>query len=307
MKVLITGGAGFIGSHLAASWCAEGAQVVVLDSLRTGYLRNLEGLGVEFINGRVEDREAVMAAAEGVDYVFHLAAIVNVPESLEKPVETEQINVLGTLNVLEAARRHRVRKVVYSSTCAVYGETERPMHRETDLPEPISPYAVTKLAGEHYAAVYARAYGVATAALRYFNVYGPGQDPTSPYAAVVAIFAECARRGAPLRIYGDGMQTRDFIYVSDVVAANRIAAEGGSGVYNVAGGSSLTVNDLAKAIIAVENSSSVIEHAPERLGDVRHSRGDSSRLRALGWQPQVSLAEGLRRTLRGVEPDAARP
>lgn len=297
MKVLITGGAGFIGSHLAARCCADGAEVVVIDSLRTGYKHNLAGLPVSFVQASIENREAVIDAAAGADYIFHLAALVSVPESMAKPEETESINVLGLLNVFEAARRHNVKKVVYSSTSAVYGEAARPFHRETDLPEPISPYAITKLAGEHYAALYARAHRVPTVCLRYFNVYGPRQDPNSAYAAVVAIFADRARRGEPLTIYGDGEQTRDFVFVGDVVQANLLAAEHGHGVYNVAAGGSLTVNALARTIMDVIGAETRINYAPERPGDIKHSRGDATRLRGLGWIPRTTLVEGLRQTL----------
>jgi UDP-glucose 4-epimerase len=220
---------------------------------------------------------------------------------MAEPELTESINVLGTLNVLKGCRAAGVRKVVFSSTSAVYGLADRPIHRETDLPDPLSPYAITKLAGEHYLALFARAYGVPTVALRYFNVYGPRQDPKSPYAAAVAIFAEKARSGQPITIFGDGDQTRDFVFVGDVVAANILAAEKGTGVYNVACGGRITVNDLAREIIALSGRTVPINYAPERAGDVRHSRGSSERLQALGWSPAVPLAEGLRRTI-GIHP-----
>ncbi|MDK2971450.1 MAG: UDP-glucose 4-epimerase [Candidatus Sumerlaeota bacterium] len=296
-SVLITGGAGFIGSHLARAWVARGARVVVLDSLRTGHRANLAGVDCQFVEGSVEDAALVRRCAEGIDVIHHLAALVSVPESMEKPALTEAINVLGTLNVLEAARAARVGKVVFSSTSAVYGMIDRPMHAETDLPAPASPYAITKLAGEHYMHLYAEAFGVPTICFRYFNVYGPRQDPKSPYAAAVAIFADLARAGKPLRVYDDGEQTRDFVHVNDVVAANLLGAETGSGVFNVACGTRITVNDLARKIIATAGSSSQIEYAPPRPGDIRHSRGDSTKLRALGWQPAVTLDEGLQLTL----------
>lgn len=299
-RVLITGGAGFIGSHLVRAWAASGARVTVLDSLRTGHLQNLEGVDCEFVVGSVEDAALVESLVSKVSVVHHLAALVSVPESMSQPYLAQSINVNGTLNVLEAARKTGGVRVVLSSTSAVYGEAERPIHSETDLPEPVSPYAITKLAGEHYMALYCAAFAVPTVVLRYFNVYGPRQDPKSPYAAAVAIFTERARGNHPITIFGDGEQSRDFVYVEDVVAANLLAAERGEGVYNVATGESVTVNELARQIIAATHSTSTITHAPERPGDVKHSRGNASRLRALGWAPSVPLAEGLRATIESM-------
>jgi len=298
-RVLVTGGAGFIGSHLAAAWVARGAEVVVLDSLRTGHRRNLDGIPCRFVEGSVEDADLVRECARGVDFVHHLAALVSVPESVDKPELTEAINVVGTLNVLKAAKEAGARRVVFSSTSAVYGTAERPIHREADLPEPLSPYAITKLAGEHYMDAWRNLHGLPTVSLRYFNVYGPRQDPKSPYAAAIAIFSEKARRNEPIRIFDDGEQTRDFVFVEDIVAANILAAEhpDARGVYNVACGGRITVNDLARRIVALSASASPIEHLPPRPGDVRHSRGDATRLAALGWKPKTELEEGLRRTL----------
>jgi UDP-glucose 4-epimerase len=302
-RILITGGAGFIGSHLAHSCLADGAHVVVLDSLRTGHRRNLAGLDVEFVEGSVEDAALLRRLAAGCRHIYHLAALVSVPESMEKPLETERINTVGTLNVLDAARHAGCERVVLSSTSAVYGMADRPIHREDDLPEPASPYAISKLAAEHYARLYNDAFATPAVALRYFNVYGPRQDPDSPYAAAMAIFTARARAGQPLRIYGDGGQTRDFIHVHDVVRANRLVATapGVAGVYNVATGHPITINDLAQSIIAATRSTSPIEYTSPRAGDVRHSRGDATRLRALGWQPQIPLDEGIRLTLQAAE------
>lgn len=301
-KVLITGGAGFIGSHLAAAWAARGAEVVVLDSLRTGHRRNLDGIACRFVEGSVEDAALVRECMQGVDFVHHLAALVSVPESVGKPELTEAINVVGTLNVLKAAKESGARRVVFSSTSAVYGTAERPIHRETDLPEPLSPYAISKLAGEHYMDAWRNLHGLPTVSLRYFNVYGPRQDPKSPYAAAIAIFSDCARRGAPIGIFDDGEQTRDFVFVEDIVAANMLAAEhpDARGVYNVACNARITVNDLARRIVALSASASRIEHKPARAGDVRHSRGDATRLMALGWKPRTGLEKGLERTLAGA-------
>jgi UDP-glucose 4-epimerase len=299
-KIVVTGGAGFIGSHLVEVALERGAEVTVIDSLRTGKRSNLDGLKCRFVEGSVEDAAVVRECVEGADTVFHLAALVSVPESMEKPREAEAINVGGTLNVLQAAREAGVGKVVLASTSAVYGMVDRPMHSETDLPSPASPYAITKLTGEHYLKLYNDAFGLPTAALRFFNVYGPRQDPKSPYAAAVAIFAERARANQPVRIFDDGEQTRDFIFVRDVVEALLLAAEKGSGVMNVACGTRITVNDLAKKIIEISGSTSQIEYAAPRPGDVRHSRGDASRLRALGWEPKTNLDEGLRLTLAAI-------
>ncbi len=297
MKVLITGGAGFIGSHLAEHWVKEGATVVVLDSLRTGSTENLEGIDCTFVEGSVEDLDTVRSCMEDVDFVFHLAALVSVTESMQNPELTEQINTLGTLNVLRAAREWQVMKVVFASSCAVYGEIERPVHRETDMLEPMSPYAISKMTGEQYMRLYNDAFTLPTASLRFFNVYGPRQDPTSPYSAVVAKFTDLARKNEPLTIYDDGEQTRDFVFVEDIVAACAMVAEKGTGVYNVACGGRITVNDLAQEIIRLSGSQSEIKHLDARAGDIRHSRGHNERLMELGWHPKVELEKGLRRTL----------
>ena len=299
-RVLVTGGAGFIGSHIARAWIDRGARVVVLDNFRTGHRRNLDGIGCEFVEGSVEDRDLVRGLVARADVVHHLAALVSVPESMSEPYLTQAINVNGTLNILEAARLNPAARVVFSTTSAVYGEAQRPIHREDNLPEPVSPYAISKLTGEYYMALYRAAFGVQTVALRYFNVYGPRQDPKSPYAAAVAIFAERARGNQPITIYGDGGQSRDFVFVEDVVRANLLAAETGDGIYNVATGSEITVNELAQRIVAITGSSSSIAHAPERPGDVRNSCGDATRLRSLGWAPQVELEDGLRRTIEAM-------
>lgn len=296
-EVLITGGAGFIGSHLAAAWSSRGARVRILDNFRTGHRRNLEGIDCQLFEGSIEDADLVYRAMQGVTYVHHLAALVSVPESMQQPRVANRLNIDGTLNVLDAARLCGVRKVVYSSTSAVYGQIDRPMHGETDLPAPASPYAIAKLAGEHYMALFAEAYQVPTVTLRYFNVYGPRQDPNSPYAAAVAIFAARARANQAITIFGDGEQTRDFVYVEDVARANMLAAEQGTGVYNVACGGRITINDLARDIVALSGSSSPIEHRPPRDGDIRFSCGSAAKISALGWKPEVSLREGLGRTL----------
>lgn len=298
MKVLITGGAGFIGSHIAALWQGR-ADVRVLDNLRTGYRRNLDGLAVDFIEGSILDRAAVRAAMRDVDYVFHLAAMISVPESVERPHECVELNVTGLLNVLEAAADARVRKLCFSSSAAIYGDNPVVPKVETMLPEPRSPYAVTKLDGEYYCRQFTDAGRLETVALRFFNVFGPRQDPGSAYAAAVPIFMQRALAQQPVTIYGDGGQTRDFIYVKDIAAANLFAATtpGLTGVFNAGYGGQITVLDLARRIIAQAGSRSEIVHAPERAGDVRHSRADAGALRAAGFRPVSSLDSGLAETL----------
>ncbi len=297
MKVLITGGAGFIGSHLARHHLEAGHEVVVLDSLRSGRCNIEESL---LTRGSVTDFDLVDRLMAGVQSVFHLAALVSVPESLEKPHECVDINVHGTLNVLRAARRHGVQKVVLSSSAAVYGDEPELPKRESMRPAPKTPYAITKLDGEYYLAMAAAEWGVPTVSLRYFNVYGPGQDPASQYAAAVPIFVKRARAGQSITIFGDGGQTRDFIHVRDVVTANVLAATRPdmAGVYNVARGESLPILELARKIVTLLGSSSPIVHGPERPGDIRHSLADVSRLRESGFAPTVALEDGLLETLQ---------
>ena len=298
MKVLITGGAGFIGSHIAAHFQGK-ADVRVLDNLRTGHARNLAGLEVEFIEGSILDRELLSRAMIGVDYVFHLAALVSVPESVEQPHECVSLNVTGLLNVLEAAATAGVRKLVFSSSAAIYGNNPTVPKREDMVPEPRSPYAVTKLDGEYYCRQFAESGRLQTVALRYFNVFGPRQDPASAYAAAVPIFLREALANRPLTIFGDGGQTRDFVFVKDVAAANVFAATtpGMTGVYNVGYGGQITVLNLARRIIGLAGSQSEIRHAPERAGDVRHSRAAVEALFTAGFRPVSSLEAGLAETL----------
>jgi len=298
MKVLITGGAGFIGSHIAELLQGR-AEVRVLDNLRTGYRRNLDGLTVDFIEGSILDRAAVRAAVQGVDYVFHLAAMISVPESVDRPHECVELNVTGLLNVLEEAATAGVRKLCLSSSAAIYGNNPVVPKIETMLPEPRSPYAVTKLDGEYYCRQFTEAGRLETVALRFFNVFGPRQDPGSAYAAAVPIFMQRALAHRPITIHGDGGQTRDFIYVKDIAAANLFAATtpGLTGVFNAGYGGQITVLELARRIIAQAGSRSTILHEPERAGDVRHSRADVGALRSAGFRPVSSLDAGLAETL----------
>jgi UDP-glucose 4-epimerase len=312
VKVLITGGAGFIGSHIAERLQNSGS-VIVYDDLSSGKPENLQGMDVELIEGDVCDRGALKEACEGVGTVFHLAARVDVAESMEHPRETVRVNTEGTLNLMEACSKQGVRTVVFSSSAAIYGDSPTLPKREGMIPEPKSPYAVSKLDGEYYLRLYGEQYGMKTVSLRYFNVYGPRQNPTSDYAAVIPAFLQRAVRNEDITIYGDGSQTRDFIYVEDVVGANLLAAGLDSaaaaaeaseakpsrqhGVYNVASASSVSVNDLAETIREITGSRSRIVHTAPRAGDVKHSLADTSRIwQDLGFSVTVGLEEGLRRT-----------
>jgi len=298
MKILVTGGAGFIGSHLVGHFQGE-AEVRVLDNLRSGFRRNLAGFQHKFIEASILDRAAVRRAMKGVDFVFHLAAMISVPESMQKPVECNEINTRGTLVVLEEATRAKVKKVVFSSSAAIYGNNPAVPKVETMLPEPKSPYAITKLDGEYYCRMFAGEGRVPTACLRYFNVFGPRQDPKSQYAAAVPIFIDRALKHEPITIYGDGEQTRDFIYVKDVVAANVFFATQSStgGPFNVACGRRITINELALTICRLTGSHSKIKHVAGRPGDVKHSMASIKKLRAAGLAPEVGLRKALNATI----------
>lgn len=297
MRVLITGGAGFIGSHLVEHFQGK-AEVRVLDNLRSGHRANLRGFEVEFVEASILDRDAVRRAMVGVDVVFHLAAMVSVPESMANPVSCVEVNALGTLVVLEEAAAAGVRKLCFSSSAAIYGDNPTVPKHEDMRPEPKSPYAVTKLDGEYYCAMFAAAGRLQTACLRYFNVFGPRQDPRSQYAAAVPIFIDKALRQEPLTIFGDGGQTRDFIYVKDVVAANvHAAGTPATGVMNVAYGGRMTILELARTILRLTGSSSPVTFFPERPGDVRHSQAAIDRLKASGFVPGSDFAGGLATTV----------
>jgi UDP-glucose 4-epimerase len=301
MKILVTGGSGFIGSHIVEHYQDKADEIRVLDNLRTGYRKNLDGLAHTFIEGSVTDRDLVREAVRGVDMIFHMAALVSVPESMAKPGECVDINVHGLLNVLEEASAAGARKLVLASSAAIYGDNPTVPKVETMIPEPKSPYAITKLDGEYYLGMFQREGRLETAAIRFFNVFGPRQDPKGAYAAAVPIFIEKAIRGEDITIYGDGGQTRDFIYVKDIVGALVFAAEtpGVTGVFNAGYGGQITINELAERIIRTAGGPSKILHAEERPGDVRHSRASADRLLAVGWMPRHSLDEGLAATFEG--------
>ncbi len=307
MRILVTGGAGFIGSHIVEQFHGQ-AEVRVLDNLRSGYQHNLAGLDVELIRASILDREVVRRAMAGVDYVFHLAAMISVPESMQKPVECNELNTTGTLIVLEEAARAGVKKLIFSSSAAIYGDNPVTPKVETMVPEPKSPYAITKLDGEHYCKMFAAEGRLPTACLRYFNVFGPRQDPRSQYAAAVPIFIARAVRHEPIIIHGDGEQTRDFIYVKDIAAANAFLATQSSacGVFNVACGERLSIKALAGMICQLTNSRSEIQHVAVRPGDVKHSLASVARLQAAGFTPRTTFQDGLRATVQFFRDQAKR-
>lgn len=298
MRVLITGGAGFIGSHIAEYFNGK-AEICVLDNLRTGYRKNLDGIDAEFIEGDIRDRETVAEALRGVDYVFHLAAMVSVPESMFKIQECVDINVNGLLVVLEESEKAGVKKLCFSTSAAIYGDNPVVPKLESMVPEPKSPYAITKLDGEYYCGMFTREGRLKTACLRYFNVFGPRQDPKSAYAAAIPIFTAKAVANEDITIFGDGEQTRDFIYVKDIVAANVFMAMNDfTGVYNIAYGKRITINDLVKQIVAVTGSKSRVLHLPERPGDVKHSMAGTDKLKSTGFKPGFTFEAGMEKTIR---------
>ncbi len=295
MKVLVTGGAGFIGSHIAEYFAEAGHTVRIIDNLATGFIPNIvQSKNIEFIQGDICNYFPVEKAVSGMDYVFHEAALVSVPLSCERPAEAFWVNTLGTLNVLQACVKAEVEKFVTASSAAVYGNNPILPKSEDMYPEPTSPYAISKLDGEYLARMFYEDQGLRTTCLRYFNVYGPRQNPISQYAAVIPIFLERAREGKDLVIYGDGFQSRDFVHVKDVVRANALALEYGDGqVFNVAMGKSVTVRELAENIIKLTESPSRIVHAAPRAGDVRDSRADVSKI-STWWKGEIELHEGLK-------------
>lgn len=306
MKILVTGGAGFIGSHIVELFQDQAEEIRVLDNLRSGFLHNIAPFKHTFIEGSIMDKAILRKAMEGVDYVFHLAAMISVPESMSAPEECVQLNTIGTLNVLDAAAKAGARKLVLSTSAAIYGDNPVVPKREEMAPEPKSPYAVTKLDAEYYCGMYTREHGLPTACLRYFNVFGPRQNPKSQYAAAVPIFIEKALRNETLTIFGDGGQTRDFIFVKDIARANAFFAtqSDATGVHNVAYGGTITINELAEKIIRLTGSRSPIVHAPMRAGDVRHSYAAVEKLQATGFKPEFNFESGMAQTIdfyRGVQ------
>lgn len=296
-KALVTGGAGFIGSNVAELLVKEGYEVIVLDNLTTGYRTNVESLkGVTFVQGDVRDADLLARLTGGVEVIFHLAASVGNSRSIEHPVEDSDINIIGTLRVLEAARFAGVRKIVCSSSAAIFGELKHFPIREDHPTEPDSPYGVSKLAQEKQCLAYAKLYDLEAVCLRYFNVYGVNQHYDA-YGNVIPIFAQRILRGEPLIVFGDGEQTRDFVNVRDVARANLLAARsrGVSGAFNVATGNSITLNQLVGMLRETIGRDLPVEYGPPRQGDVRHSRADIAAAREiLGFEPLVDMVRGLR-------------
>jgi UDP-glucose 4-epimerase len=302
VRVLVTGGAGFIGSHLAQRLLELDHEVRILDSFATGRRENLDQLtDAELIEGDVQSFERVHNAVRGCDVVLHQAALPSVPRSIQDPLTTNAVNVTGTLNVLLASRDAGVQRVVYASSSSVYGATEELPKREGQLASPISPYAVSKLAGEGYCRAFTAIYDMECVALRYFNVFGPRQDPQSQYAAVIPRFIAAALDGDTATVFGDGEQSRDFTYIENVVDANLRAmtsSRGAGDVFNVACGERVTLNEVLATLRDLHGGELQADHRPPRPGEVRHSQADIQRAREVfGYEPAVPFAEGIRRTL----------
>ena len=299
MKALVTGGAGFIGSHIAQRMAKEGHQVVILDNLSTGRLENLETFAdrVDFVEGDVRDAALLRELARGCELVFHQAAVVSVPYSVEHPQESHDVNIQGTLNALLAARDAGARRLVFASSAAIYGEEPVLPKAEQMRPTPISPYAVEKITGEHYLGAFHQLYGLQTVALRYFNVFGPRQDPKSPYSGVISIFVDRLLRQEDPMIFGDGEQYRDFVFVQDVVQANLLAAAHDAApgkVFNVGRGERTSLNQLVEILSRLTGYQASPTHGEPRAGDIRESLADITRIRqTLGYEPEVEVEEGL--------------
>jgi len=301
---LVTGGAGFIGSHIASALVANGARVRIIDDLSTGYRENISEIGgdVDFVEGSLADESALQKALEDVELVFHEAAIPSVPRSVENPRQTHIASVDSTFSLLLAAKERKVRRVVYAASSSAYGDQPSLPKVEDMLPDPLSPYAVAKLVGEYYCQVFTRVYGLETVSLRYFNVFGPRQDPSSQYSGVISRFVAALLSGERPVIYGDGEHSRDFTYIANVVEANLKAAEttkGVGAVINIANGERITLNQLLKEVQQLTGKTDVsVDYKPPRAGDVLHSLADITRARELlGFEPRVGLREGLQSTI----------
>jgi len=301
---LVTGGAGFIGSHIAAALLNQGLRVRVIDNLATGYIENLNEIGgeIDFVNGSINDSAALNRALENVEVVFHEAAIPSVPRSVLEPTETHDASVNGTFSLLLAARDRKVRRLVYAASSSAYGDQPESPKHEQMRPDPLSPYAVAKLVGEYYCQVFTRTYAMETVCLRYFNVFGPRQDPGSQYSGVISRFILALQTGTRPVIYGDGEQTRDFTYIANVIDANLRAVESPTAagkVINIANGESVSVNQVLATLQQLTGRTDLTaEYAPARTGDVLHSLADLNAAKSLlGYSPSIGLEEGLKLTL----------
>jgi nucleoside-diphosphate-sugar epimerase len=298
-RVVVTGGAGFIGSHLAGELADKGYNVVILDDLSTGHLDNIKDLlkrnNVSFVNGSITDLPLLKEQFKDTQYVFHHAASISVPESTENPQLYNENNIAGTLNVLIAAKDNSVSKVIFASSCAVYGDTSELPITEANLPDPLSPYAITKLTGEYYCKIFANVYNLPTVCFRYFNVYGPRQSPESQYAAAIPKFIKKAINNESPIIYGDGEQTRDFVFIRDIVSANILAAQSNvCGIYNVASGESVSINEVSDSIISLTGNKLEPVFENRRSGDIRDSAADITKAAGFGYKPEWTIEKGLK-------------
>lgn len=303
-KVLVTGGAGFIGSNLAEELVRQGARVTIIDDLTTGFRENVDEIkgDVEFVEGDINDNDALSRAIEGAEVVFHQAALPSVPRSVDDPAETHRACLDGTFNLLVKSRHAGVRRFVYAASSSAYGDQPVLPKVETMRPDPLSPYAVAKLAGEYYCRAFNNVYGIETISLRYFNVFGPRQNPSSMYSGVISRFIDSLMTGRPATVFGDGEQSRDFTYIDNVVRANIAAAQTSKGLgetMNVANGERTTLNDLFELLKKIaDKPGAKVEYLAPRPGDVRHSQANNARaVECLGYEQIVGLEEGLRRTI----------
>jgi UDP-glucose 4-epimerase len=309
-KALVTGGAGFIGSHLTHRLLRDGWKVTVVDNLSTGDKKNLADVlkQITFLKLDINDTKKLTSAMKGAQVVFHLAAVPSVPRSIAKPWDSHKANIDGTFSVLMAARDAKVKRVVYSASSSAYGETPTLPKRE-DMPAlPISPYGLQKYVGEQYTFLFNKFFNVEGVALRYFNIYGPHQNPDSPYSAAIPKFIRAMQNGIPASIQGDGTNSRDFTYIDDAVEANVLAAAvpaAAGELFNVARGEQVSINELVKTINQVLGTNVPPQYGPERAGDIKHSLADISKARTiLGYNPKISLVEGVRRTVESMQPVA---
>lgn len=301
-KVVVTGGAGFIGSHLAEELAGRGYYVIILDNLSTGKLENISHLiakdNAEFVHESITNLPLLQTLFQGAEYVFHQAALASVPRSIDNPLASNEANVTGTLNVLLAARDNAVKKVIYASSSSVYGDTPILPQNENMPTNPLSPYAITKLTTEYYCQIFRQIYGLSTVALRYFNVYGPRQDPNSQYATAVIAFIGRVFQDLPPIIFGDGTISRDFTFIADVVQANILAAENDAeGTFNIGGGNSATISQLANSIIKLTGKDLKPIYQAPRPGDPKQTLADVSNAKIFGYQPRWTLEDGLRKTI----------